>query len=185
MINRPLLCCVGLLAVVQGAQAASVRAQSFEELTQSATLVVRAVVRTQHVAWDASHRRLHTYSELQVTDSLKGGSPAALVIRTVGGELNGVGQRVEGAPTFASGEQVVLFLEPAPDEAGVYLVSALAAGKVRLERRGAHDFAVRDLRGLGMFRANRVTEGGPEELGRAEDFLLRIRAAVRATGAPR
>jgi hypothetical protein len=98
----------------------------------------------------------------------------------------GVGQRVEGSPVFHPGESVLLFLERAPDEPGVLQVSALAAGKVSLTRSRLGELrASRDLHGLMLYRSGsidrtpRLEVDGREDLGPAESFIARIRAAVR------
>ena len=56
------------------------------------------------------------------------GTPAARVTVVVpGGVVGPIGQRVDGAPAFAKGEEVVVFLSAA--EAGAFRVTGLAQGK--------------------------------------------------------
>jgi hypothetical protein len=135
------------------AEATTVLAQSFEELTRHADAVVRGTVGPQEAHWDAAHRRIYTYVEVRVVDRLKGAPTDIVLVRSPGGVAEGVGQRVEGSPAFEAGEQVILFLERAPDEPGVMQVSALAAGKIHLATSKLGELrASRDLRGISQYR---------------------------------
>jgi hypothetical protein len=174
------------LFIPWAALASSVLQQSFEEMTASSALVVRGTVGESEAHWDPAHRRIFTYTEIRAEEDLKGHASPLLLIRSPGGEAEGMGQRVEGSPVFRSGESVVLFLERAPDEPGVLQVAALAAGKVSLARSKLGELrATRDLRGLMLYRpgaierAPRLEVQDHEDLGSAEVFLARIRAAAR------
>jgi hypothetical protein len=183
---RPLLPlgALALLLLAPSARAAEVLKRSFEEMTAQAPLVVHATVASSQARRVGG--RIYTFTELRPTEALKGKPPAKLVVRQPGGEVGALGQYVPGAARFASGEEVVLFLEPAKDDPSVHLVAGMAAGKVRLERRSGASRAIRDLRGV----SQREPSGAPvvrplgdrEELGDAEAFLGRIRQAARAAG---
>jgi hypothetical protein len=167
------------------ALASSVLQQSFEEMTAVSALVIRATVGASEAHWDPAHRRIFTYTEVRSDEELKGHASPVFLIRSPGGVAEGVGQRVEGSPVFHPGESVLLFLERAPDEPGVMQVSALAAGKVSLARSKLGELrASRDLRGLMSYRPGsiertpRLEVDGREDLGPAEVFLARIRAAA-------
>jgi hypothetical protein len=59
--------------------------------------------------------RIVTDSVLVVEDSLLGTvGGERLTVRTLGGEIDGLGQRVFGEPWFRRGERHLLFLEPFP-----------------------------------------------------------------------
>ncbi|HLL53745.1 MAG TPA: hypothetical protein VK447_09380 [Myxococcaceae bacterium] len=189
MSARPLLSlgALALLVLSPAAEGAAVPHRSFEEMTAQAPLVVRATVTASQARKVGT--RIYTFTDLRPTEALKGKAPATLVVRQPGGEVGSIGQRVAGAARFTVGEEVVLFLEPAKDDAAVQLVSGMAAGKVRLEQRGGQTRAVRSLEGLSL----RQPSGAPvvrpvgdrEELGEASAFLERIRRAARAAGGKR
>lgn len=175
------------------AGAAAVLRRSIEEMTAAASVVVRGTVRTSRAAWEGQSR-IWTFTELEVTETLKGQAPTTLVVRQPGGEVGPVGQRVAGAARFAVGEDVVLFLDAPRDAKTAPLISGMAAGKVRLERGGTGELrAVRHLDGLSFHSpGERSTAGAPvqrlgrDDLGSADAFLERVRRAAKKTkgGAP-
>ncbi len=104
-------------------------------------------------------------------------------MRQPGGAYNGFFVEVDGAAHFREGEDVVLFLSPAPKLPGVFLPMALAASKVSLVHKTGELRALRRLDGLafvkpGSFEALRPV-GGEEDLGRAQTFLETLRAWVK------
>jgi hypothetical protein len=174
-----------VLAFALPALASVVVAQTIEEMTRSVPLVVRGRVGQVQASWDEGNRRIWTRSEIAVQEVLKGSSPSTVLVRQPGGEVGNDGLFVAGTAKFQTGEEVVLFLEPAPDEAGVFSVYALAAGKVSLETTRVGEVrAVRDLDGLGLYALagpdkGKVTAvGGKEDLGTPARFLGRVRQAA-------
>jgi hypothetical protein len=160
--------------------------RTFEVMTRESALVVRAQVGPGQARWAPDGSLIWTYAEVRVLESLKGRGPATVLVRQPGGRVGEVEQRVSGVAPLTEGEEVVLFLEAARDEAGVFTVSGFAAGKVRLEasKVGARR-ATRDLAGLALYRLEAQSKGarvapvGPQDLGDAEAFLKRIRRAAR------
>jgi hypothetical protein len=165
-------------------------AQTLEELTAAAPVIVRGRVVSAQTRWDDEHHRINTYAEVVRAEALKGSAPEVLLVRQPGGEVGPVGQRVAGAASFVVGEEVVLFLESAPDEAGVFGVYTMAAGKVGFETSALGQVrAVRHLEGLVFYERNpaapRFRAVGADDLGTPEEFLLRVRRAVAKEGAGR
>lgn len=175
------LCCL----VSATAEATVVRAETLEEMARASTAVVRGVVLRNESRWGESPRVIYTFTELRVVEALKGKVGASLVVRELGGVVGATGQSVAGAARFAPGEEVVLFLEPARDDPGVYLVHSMGAGKVLLRATGGKEVrAFRNLDGLAFYKP---TPGGPgprapataeEDLGDSKAFLERIRKLV-------
>ena len=161
--------------------ASAVIAESIEEMTRNAPMVVHGRVGQVQVQLDEQHGRIFTYADVRVIDVLKGPKVASVLIRTPGGEIAGRGQAVAGAEHFTAGQDTVLFLEPLPDEPGVWICRALAAGKVDLETSKTGDLrAVRHLEGLAFFQKGTIHPVHPEdELGAADAFLTRVRNAVK------
>lgn len=105
-----------------------------------------------------------------------------VLVKQPGGVVGGTWARsVSGAATFESGEEVVL--EPAVDEKGAFVVLAMSAGKVKFEGTVGPKVARRNLSGLSFATSGKRGVEGPivdrENLGAAEAFLTRIRAAVK------
>lgn len=178
------LSALALIVLAPAARGAAVLRRSVEEMTARAPLVVRATAGASHA--ELRTGRVFTFTELSVTEALKGKPPAKLVVRQPGGEAGGIGQRVAGAATFTPGEEVVLFLEPAKDDPAVYLVTGMSAGKVRLEQRRGGARATRELDGISFHDAPgqpapkvRPVDDGAD-LGAADAFLARVRKAARA-----
>jgi len=100
---------------------------------RSEAIVIGHVTRTWS-AWDDQHRYIWTHAEIAVHEVAKGARGMNLVVSEPGGAVGGVGMRVAGAPTYTPGEQVMLFLERAPNG---YLRSAgLGQGKLRISADG-------------------------------------------------
>lgn len=163
---------------------------TFEEMASRSVAVVRGIVGAQESHWDAAHRRIFTYAEIRVDEPLKGRVAPVILVRSPGGEAEGVGQRVEGTPHFTAGESVLLFLEAAPDEPAVHQVMALSAGKISLAPSKTGELrATRDLTGITQYalgsidRQPRLELRTVEDLGSAEAFVSRIRKAIRAGAA--
>lgn len=177
------LALTSLLLAALPVGATVVMALTLEEMTARAQVIVRGVVRRTEVQWDEGHTKIWTWTEVEVRETVKGAPRALVVVKQPGGSIPPMGQRVSGAGQFEPGEDVVVFLEPAVDEKGAFVLLAMAAGKVRLETTAGATVARRDLSGLSFARSGQIGTQGPvverETLGTAEDFLKRIRAAAR------
>jgi hypothetical protein len=85
--------------------------QSFDQVAREATYVVRGSVIDTWSAWDDAHEVIYTYATLRVSryfGEITG--PDTLVVREVGGTVDGYTQEAVGFPAIRRGEQVVLFL---------------------------------------------------------------------------
>ncbi len=159
-------------------------------MAHTAPVIVRGQVGQREARWDDARRSIFTYSEIQVTEVIKGRASSTLLVRQPGGVVGEIGARVEGVAAFREGEQVVLFLEAAPDEPSVFGVWSLAAGKVSLEKNKLGEVrAIRRLDGLafsgGRAGAPKIQPvGGAEDLGTADAFITRLRKALSRRGEP-
>ncbi|MCA2977613.1 MAG: hypothetical protein INH37_04965 [Myxococcaceae bacterium] len=182
-MRRP-FCLAALLSVLPlAASATVVLAMSMEEMTVRSPVVVRGVVHRVDPQWTEGRTGIWTYAEVVVKEVLKGGARATVLVKQPGGVIGDVGQRVSGVATFAPGEEVVLFLEPAADEPHTFVPYAMAASKVTLANRRGVQVALRDLSGLSFARYGEKNLVQPvderEVLGTAEAFLARVRAAAK------
>lgn len=159
--------------------------ETLDDMARRVPTIVHGRVARSVAGWNDDKTRIWTWTELVVTETLKGKHAPLVLVKQPGGEVGPIGQAVAGAATFREGEEVVLFLEPAPDEPGAYRVSGLAAGKVAIVPWRGQPAAVRDLKGLAFAApGGRMVEPveGPEFLGGGERFLARLRELAKGGG---
>jgi hypothetical protein len=111
-----------------GAQAVAL---SVEGLARTSDAVVRGRVLSVTSTLSQDGRRVFTLVEVDVATSWRGRAPRSTLVIVPGGAAGGISQRVEGAPAFAEGEEVVVFLHRA--EAGGYRLAGLAQGKFSVD----------------------------------------------------
>ena len=107
------------------------------EVVQEAPIVVRGTIGGSHADWGMGQdgsRRIYTYSELQISEVLKGPvNGRSLSIRELGGEKGGVGMMVAGSAHFDRGEDVVVLLGTKnPDDS--YDIRSMMMGKMNVEK---------------------------------------------------
>ena len=112
-MHRRALSLIALLLIVSAMplSASQFIDQSFEQVARDATFVVRGSVIDTWSAWDDAHEVIYTYATLRVSryfGEITG--PDTLVVREVGGTVDGYTQEAIGFPAIRRGEQVVLFL---------------------------------------------------------------------------
>ncbi len=154
-------------------------------MSARATVVVRATVTGSDASWYAGKQAIVTRVRLRIAEVLKGPDSltagARIELLQTGGVVNGVGQAVPGAGTFEDGEDVLVFLEPAPRDAGAWVLTAMAASKFHILRKPTGDeWAVRDLSDLQLVR--RTSAGRLEPVRTSPDVELplpSLRALVR------
>lgn len=159
--------------------------ETLDAKAQRVPVIVRGRVVRSVAAWDAERRTIWTWTELTVTDAIKGKPGSLVLIKQPGGEVAELGQAVAGAATFKVGEDCVLFLEPSPLEAFAFMVSGMAGGKILITEVDGLPTAVRDTTGISFVQpagAKRFEQvRSPEFLGGPADFIKRVRAAARGT----
>jgi hypothetical protein len=113
----PVFFFIFLLAVsVIPALATSVIIPSDEELVIGARAIVRGQVLNVTSGYDTTHRGIFTYITLQVAEVYKGAfATNTIVIKEPGGVTRDSGSLIYGIPTFAIGEEVLLYLDTWPD----------------------------------------------------------------------
>lgn len=80
------------------------------ELTRGSHVIVRGRITGLDAQWAEGHRRIETVVTLQVAESIKGEAGGEVVFRVPGGQLGRYRSVMPGAPSFRTGEEVVLFL---------------------------------------------------------------------------
>jgi hypothetical protein len=99
--------------------------------------VVRGKIGTSYSDYGSRNdggRGIYTFYHLQVTEALKGdvAPSSSILIREMGGEVNGVGMQVAGSAHFDPGEDVVVFMG-AKNPDGSYEMKGLASGKYNIQ----------------------------------------------------
>lgn len=103
---------------------------SLNELVRVSPLVVLGKPLEHQSLWEEDEnggRRIVTYTRVRVERSLGGEAKEKEVwVRTLGGTVGSVGQRVDGEALLIKDQSAVLFLQPRPD--GTHVVSGMALG---------------------------------------------------------
>jgi hypothetical protein len=87
-----------------------------ERSIQSSDLVIHGRTLDQHCEWTADGRWIVTLVRIQVLETLGGSAPGdKLVVRVLGGVLDGIGLSVSDLPAFRVDEETVLFLKRSSD----------------------------------------------------------------------
>lgn len=143
-----------LSAAAAGAHATVMVEVQIEDMIRDADVIVHGVIERSDVRLSlrAGHSEPQTITRVRVTRWLKGQGGARVVIREIGGEMQGRGLRIDGIPRYAVGEEVVVFLTRL--ERDVYRTYGMAQGKMLVRRGvpGVPTRVVRDLEGIGFAR---------------------------------
>src|SRR5262245_44609180 len=133
---------VSILALhVTPAAASSGPRWSMRQLAGFADAIVVGRVASVSSGWDDTADTIYTYVSVDVSEVIKGRlRTGRVVIKQLGGAAGPIGLEVFDQASFASGEEVLLFLERRPRDRTLY-TAALAQGKwnVRRRRDGARE----------------------------------------------
>jgi hypothetical protein len=121
----------------------------FEQVAQQSTYIVRGTLGPVYSAWDDSGQTIFSYATIRV-DKYFGDAtgPDTLVVREVGGTVDGYTQQAVGFPTLREGQEVVLFLSKWSDSAD-YRIHAYNQGK----------FGIKMVRGVEMAVPDEIQQG--------------------------
>ena len=166
------------------ASATTVQKFSISDLAKKSETIALARVDDVSSRWDDNHKEIYTFISLKVLDGVKGSRKNdVLTIRQIGGSAEGKISVVPGMPTFAKGEEVVVFLSP-KDRAGYPWVMGLQQGKYTVSMDANGFKQVRnDVDGLKtMSLGGAVDEAKPAPVQPLASFLDEIRTDL-GTGA--
>ncbi|MET0620731.1 MAG: hypothetical protein ABW056_10655, partial [Thermoanaerobaculia bacterium] len=101
------------------------------ELARSAPVIVRATVVFQEARLESAggKTRPFTYVTLARLETIRGNVPEAFSVRLPGGKVGDFVSWVAGTPRFATGGEVVLFLESAAGGSGAYRLTEFGLSK--------------------------------------------------------
>ncbi|MBK7644810.1 MAG: hypothetical protein IPJ19_17510 [Planctomycetes bacterium] len=178
-----LVCATALrLAHAREAHAGTVQRMELEDLLGSCELALEGRVQNIRVV-EAAPKRIETEITLSVSKRFWGDCPKVLVVRVPGGVLpDGRGLLLPGMPSFAQGEELLLFLSEASPN-GTRMPVGLAQGRLRVERRtDGSKTLVREQRDLEFVdpRTRRASKAEPRALFDYAAVLARLEAAAQA-----
>jgi hypothetical protein len=188
MHRRSLILVSLLLALAVPLSASQFIDMPFDQVAREATLVVRGQVVDTWSAWDASHEVIYTYATVRVSryfSEITG--PDTLMVREVGGTVDGYTQEAVGFPALRRSENVVLFLSQWEDGAD-YRIHAFNQGKYLVRERGGFEVLVSDPVHQGEPRQERNERFAMSTDGAAlgiEEFALMVndaRAGISTSG---
>jgi hypothetical protein len=177
----------GFLVVLMAggmARATTLQRMSLEELAAAAPAIARVRCITSESRWE--NGRIWTFTTAEVLEPMKGALPARIILRMIGGQAGSLHSKVEGAPRFAGGEEVILFL--APTRRGDWTVVSWAQGTFRVHHRAssAEERVTQDTAGVALFHpaTRRFEEGGVRNLSLRE-FRERLARVLAHEGGTR
>ena len=165
-----------VLGLARPAEATLVRAFPMRALTVHAHEIVRGHVLGSEVVYDPVFERVYTHTQVRVLESLAGETRAGAVImvRQIGGLLDGVESRVVGTAPLMMGTEVILFTRT--DSAHHYLVG-MAQGAYTVDRRSPGEITLH--RGGGGLRMAPI-HGPSERVAPGRLTLNALRDTVRS-----
>jgi len=166
------------------AGATTVQKFSISDLAKKSETIALARVDDVSSRCDDNHKEIYTFISLKVLDGVKGSRKNdVLTIRQIGGSVDNIISVVPGMPTFAKGEEVVVFLSP-KDRAGYPWVMGLQQGKYTVSTDDNGFKQVRnDVVGLKTMAPNgSVDEAKPAAVQPLASFLDGIRTDLNVDG---
>jgi hypothetical protein len=158
----------------------------FEQVAAESDYIVRGTIGETWSAWDESHEVIFTYATVRVNRYFGGTKgPEVLVVREVGGTVDGYTQEAVGFPAIRRGEDVVLMLAQWEDSAE-FRIHAFNQGKFLVRGRAGEEVLVPDLirqgdarpeRGRGFEARTEAIESEAVPGLRLEEFAAMVRDA--------
>ena len=174
-MRAPTLLFLALLTTA--AHAATFIVPSDRVLVSASKAIVVAVAGESHGRW-APGGWIETITELRVEEAIKGPVAAGETIRVteLGGVVGEIGYAVAGAPRYAAGERVLLFLET--NDRGEWVAKNMAVGKFdRAEDLRGRRLLVRDAEEIAGWESDGAVHREPVRL--EDEFLGFVRAIAQ------
>jgi len=130
VMNHELFLLFAALLVCPSAGATTFARMSVAEMTHAAPVIVRARCVANTV--NLEEGEIWTFTEFEIQETWRGTAPARITVRLLGGRLGDITSTVSGVPRFHGGEEVVLFLQPAPR--GNFSIVSWQQGTFRIHR---------------------------------------------------
>ena len=132
----------------------------FEQVASESQYIVRGTIGDTWSAWDDAHEVIYTYATVRVNRYFgETTGPDTLMLREVGGTVDGYTQEAIGFPAIRSGEDVVLMLSQWEDGAD-FRIHAFNQGKFLVKNRAGRSILVPDAVHQGEARLSHDREVG-------------------------
>lgn len=165
-MKRLSLVLIGLALLAMPLSASQFVQLSFDQVARESSYIVRGTVEQTWSQWDDSHEVIFTYATVRVHryfGELSG--PDTLVVREVGGTVDGYTQEAIGFPVLRGGENVVFFLSPAEGDPSSFRIHAYNQGKFLVMNRDGVEVLIED-----------PVKQGEARLSRPDRFHVRANA---------
>ncbi|HMK29552.1 MAG TPA: hypothetical protein VK473_07710, partial [Terriglobales bacterium] len=116
----------------------------------------------------------YTYTQVQVTQNLKGSSQT-ITVKQLGGTVGGVTQKVAGVRQFQTGERALLFLRLSDAGDGTRVVVGLMQGNFRIARSSTGEMVA----GNGVSGVHSLQQGKVEHFAGSSMRLADLESMVR------
>jgi hypothetical protein len=128
-----LVSCFGLVTTTLPAEATLVKSFSLRSMTYEAQAIVHGVVVDEEVVYDRQRDRVYTHTFVRVDRVLYGREKPGqlIVVRQMGGMLDGIDSVLVGTASLALGSELILFTRT--DGAFHYLIG-MSQGSYRVDR---------------------------------------------------
>ncbi len=173
------LCLAVALAPTLPARAAQVVQMDLQALSKNAEVIAVGRCTGTSAGWNAEHTHIYTTINIQVSQYLKGFLGPQIQFRQLGGKVGGKHLRVPGMPSFAAGEQVIVFL--ARDRAGKYQVLTAQQGKfsvVANPATGISEVKGNSMSGQVISRSFTRAVGAPSNPAELSNFINKVKSYV-------
>jgi hypothetical protein len=119
---------MGLCLLFSSVDATMVEKLSDEELSNRAETILIGKCTSIRSEWNEEHTAIFTYVTISPQEFLKGsGNSQPIVVKKLGGEVDGIGMAVDETPVFEEGEEVLVFLRKGDN--GFHTILGLYQGK--------------------------------------------------------
>jgi hypothetical protein len=169
------------LLLVAPLSAMTVQPLSFAQLVADSTAVVHGRVVDVRGQWTADRQGIDSLVTLEALQYFKGGIGTTVTVRVPGGRVGSLVHVLPGAPTFAAGDRVVLFLKT--NGPSIPIVTGTTQGVFRVRQDPTLGTAV-VVPGIvdPQMPPGRIGRGDPSRRPVSIDVF---ESAVRAAGDPR
>ncbi len=163
-MHRRSLAVIGLiLALALPLSASQFIPLPFDQVASESKFIVRGTIDQTWSAWDSSHEVIFTYATMRVNRYFgESTGPDTLLIREVGGTVDGYTQEAIGFPMIRKGEDVVLMLSQWEDSADLR-IHAFNQGKYLVRGGAGREILVEDPVKQGESRLGNSGDHGPQE----------------------
>jgi hypothetical protein len=178
---KPLLLLIGLLCCAQSSLATTIIIPPDDQMIVEARAIVRGKVLAIETGLDQQQDRIYTYVTIKIQEVIKGQiTRRKIVLKQPGGEYGARGSLVFGAPTFAVGEIVLLYLDTWRD--GSLRVHQMLLGKFSVIKDDASGalFAVRNAPDAGVQVLGQSSKGPITNRMELSAYVAMVRSRLNA-----